>query len=170
MGKWKWLNLAVRVAAGWYGYLDVFVPDSNPYEPAFRTVATVTLAGCTLELQRGKHRDRVWYQIRLEPRSCWNETTRAWLVLGAEQPVFLSGGRHRFRVHIAHEVEAGAPVALEIERWDSTRETITLPNSPGASRQSTGVGGADSRDARSVSQPEPRLHARAATGEPAGWY
>jgi hypothetical protein len=120
------LNLAMLAAAGWYGYLEVFVPTWNPYEPAFRAIGTAVLGRCTAELHAAPYRGEVWYQVRFEPVACWNDAKRAWLVVGGAERLQLSGSRNRFRASTlaadARGLSAGA-IVLEIEYWDATRET-----------------------------------------------
>jgi hypothetical protein len=123
MGRWKWLNLAVVAAAGWYGYLDV-VTDWNPYQPAFHPIGAVTFSGCSAVFQSGTHRGRMSYQLRFDATSCWMEVRRAWLVAGAERVPF-SGSRHRYRTTLTG-TEQHLPLMVEIERWDSTRESATV--------------------------------------------
>jgi hypothetical protein len=128
MGPWKWLNLAVVVVAGWYVYLDVVVADWNPYEPAFHTLGTVRLAACAAEVQTATHEGRTAYRVRLESITCWTNVKRAWLVADVDQRVPFSGSRHRFRAALSrHDQHTSTlPLTVEVERWDSTRETATV--------------------------------------------
>jgi hypothetical protein len=128
MGSWKWLNVVVVVVAGWYGYLDVVVADWNPYEPAFHTSAAVQLSACSAELQAATHQRRTSYQLRFESMACWANVKRAWLVAGAEERLPFSGGRHRFRAALSrHDQHTSTlPLTVEVERWDSTRETAAV--------------------------------------------
>jgi hypothetical protein len=124
VGPWKWLNLAVLAAAGWYGYLDIFVPAWHPYEPAFRPIGTAVLGRCTAELQAVPYRGEIWYQVRVEPVGCWNDAKRAWLLVGGRERHQLSGSRHRFRASTLDgdpRALSAAAIVLEIEYWDATR-------------------------------------------------
>lgn len=113
------------MVACWYAYLDLFVPSWDPYEPSFRTIGSAKVGHCAAELQSARHERGAWYQVRLEPTSCWNDARRAWLVVG-EESVPLSGGKHRFRAQPRRQDSSILAVTLEIERWDSTRETTVF--------------------------------------------
>jgi hypothetical protein len=136
---WKWLNLAVLAAAGWYGYLEVFVPTWNPYEPAFRAIGTAVLGRCTAQPDAAAPYDgEVWYQVRFQPVACWDHAKRAWLVVGGAERLQLSGSRYHFRTSTRDRdtrALAAAAIVLEIECWDATRETAEFAASRNAANQ-----------------------------------
>jgi hypothetical protein len=158
VGPWKWLNLAVLAATGWYGYLEVFVPTWNPYEPAFRAIGTAVLGRCTAHLHAAPYRGEAWYQVRLEPVTCWNDAKRAWLVVGGTDRLQLSGGRYRFRASTLDadaRIPSAAAIVLEIEYWDATRETAAFAG-PANDRLSSVAGPDIVTTPRAASGPRPR--------------